>query len=281
LEQSKYPIVIDDFHYISKNIQTVIVRSLKDSIFDGLPVITLSVPHRMYDSVRVEKEMTGRVEILSVPEWEANELRQIAEAGFRALYVKVADSVIDRLSKEAFQSPHLMQEFCGALCKSQHFYTSTGAAVELSPPENWNTFFRERAAHASKTAFDRLVVGPRQRTDRLQRKLRNGETCDIYKAVLLALAYGGPRATSSYSDIRGWLKEVLEDVPQANEVTAVLQHMSDIAREIEGEPVIDYDKELRQVFLADPFFAFYLRWSTDTALARQLPPPTSQNSGST
>jgi hypothetical protein len=37
--------------------------------------------------------------------------------------------------------------------------------------------------------------------------------------------------------------------------------MTKISREvIDGEPVLDYDVELSTLFIADPFFAYYLRW---------------------
>ena len=61
LKKLSVPLVIDDFHYIEGGVQLELVRNLKDLIFDGLPVILASVPHRAYDAVRVEREMTGRV----------------------------------------------------------------------------------------------------------------------------------------------------------------------------------------------------------------------------
>ena len=54
LISSNLPIVIDDFHYIDREIQTIIIRSLKEPVFDGLATIFISVPHRSFDAVRVE-----------------------------------------------------------------------------------------------------------------------------------------------------------------------------------------------------------------------------------
>ena len=74
--------VIDDFHYIPVDVQLDIVRGLKPLVFDGLRVVIASVPHRAFDAVRVEKEMTGRVEQLPIPMWERSELEAIALRGF-------------------------------------------------------------------------------------------------------------------------------------------------------------------------------------------------------
>ena len=74
------PLVIDDFHYIDPVVQLQIVRSLKDPIFNGVPVIVVAVPHRAYDPVRIETEMTGRVEQLPIAFWSGEELRLIPTA---------------------------------------------------------------------------------------------------------------------------------------------------------------------------------------------------------
>jgi len=54
-------IFIDDFHYIPPETQLDIIKGVKQLVFDGLRIILASVPHRAFDAVRVEKEMTGRV----------------------------------------------------------------------------------------------------------------------------------------------------------------------------------------------------------------------------
>ena len=57
--------MIDDFHYLSRDVQLAVVRALKELIVAGLRVIALAVPHRGFDVPRVENEMTGRVVVES------------------------------------------------------------------------------------------------------------------------------------------------------------------------------------------------------------------------
>jgi hypothetical protein len=253
-------VFIDDFHYIPQAVQLAIVRGLKALIFDGLRVIVASVPHRAYDAVRVENEMTGRVEHFSLPIWSDAELEKIAMSGFGVLNVTSANSVTKRLADESFGSPHLMQDFCLNLCKENQVRETLPDQKELDTPD-WAPFFAARATNASKAAFDMLAKGP-PRTDRIPRKLTNGETTDIYGAVLAAIADTGPATTLPYDRLRGSLRNVLADEPpQRHEVTRVLVAMSKIARErIEGEPVVDYDETYEILHLSDPFFAFYLKW---------------------
>lgn len=251
---------IDDFHYIPQPVQLSIVRGLKALIFDGLRVIVASVPHRAYDAVRVENEMTGRVEHFTLPIWSEPELQMIANSGFDVLRVSTAPSVTNRMADESFGSPHLMQDFCLNLCKANEVRETLSVQRTLNMP-NWAPFFAARATNASKSAFDMLAKGP-PRTDRIPRLLANGETTDIYGAVLAAIADTGPATTLPYDRLRGSLRNVLaNEPPQRHEVTRVLVAMSKIARErIVGEPVVDYDETYEILHISDPFFAFYLKW---------------------
>lgn len=56
VKDAKRPIVIDDFHYLPKELQGNIVRALKPLVFDGIPIVLIAIPHRRYDAVRVERD---------------------------------------------------------------------------------------------------------------------------------------------------------------------------------------------------------------------------------
>lgn len=85
LAATRQPLVIDDFHYLKRDFQGEIIRALKPLIFEGIPVILIAIPHRRYDAVKVEREITGRVESVNVPSWDHDELLQISYEGFRFL----------------------------------------------------------------------------------------------------------------------------------------------------------------------------------------------------
>lgn len=260
LKNEKPTLIIDDFHYVGVDNQARIIRGLKDLIFDGLPVIVLAVPHRAYDAIRVEKEMTGRVDSLPLGVWAEDDLQLIATQGFNALKISVSADDTRRLARESFGSPNLMQTHCLAFAESITEGTSINATDE------WNAFFRQRAQAASKAAFDLLKQGPRQRSDRNMRKLKDGLETDIYGAILAAIAETGPRTSLQYEEVRGALRNVLDStLPQRHEITNILEQMTKIARDkIEGEPVLEYDAEYSTLYIADPFFAYYLRWAPES-----------------
>lgn len=201
---------------------------------------------------------------LPIDFWSKNELLGISREGFAALSVVDPGEILSRrLADESFQSPFLMQDFCLQLMKANGVREAADVPVTLKAPD-WEAFFRAQASAASKSAFDLLAQGPRQRRDRKQRTLKDGRVTDIYGAVLEAIAYTGPLTQLPYVDLRAALRVVLKDEPPSQqEVTRVLQEMSRIAKEkIEGEPVVDYDTELETLHISDPFFAYFLRWGT-------------------
>lgn len=123
--------------------------------------------------------------------------------------------------------------------------------------------FRDVADTIGRPIFEKLARGPRQRTDRIQRELKDGSTVDIYELVLHALAYLKPGLVSlEYEDLRAAIREVFAtQIPQLQEVARVLKHMATIASSDQSStPVIDFEEDEKKLHVTDRFFAFYLRW---------------------
>ena len=261
LKKSKIPIIIDDFHYLERDIQANIIRALKPLIFEGQPVILIAIPHRRYDAVKVEREMTGRIEHIRVPQWSSTELLEISALGFELLRVEVSDNITSTFSSEAYGSPHLMQEFCRNLLMENDITETLTANKQIN---FLNTqLFHTIAGNTGRVIFDKLAKGPRQRSDRIVRTLHNGDEVDIYKVTLLAMARLKPQMEKvDYEQLRTEIRNILAtNLPQAHEVSRVLEKMAEIASLDESSiPVIDWDKEERCLHITDPFFAFFLRW---------------------
>lgn len=212
--------------------------------------------------------MTGRVEVVNIPTWEEYELKTIPETGFRLLKVEIDNKIIDRLTEEALGSPHLMQDFCYYLCDLKGINKTQKNFVKIKEEEEafLLKLFTKVAENTGKIMFQKLARGPRQRSDRMERKLKNGIVTDIYSVVLFALANMKPGlVTIEYEELRAQIREiVVEKAPQAHEVTRVLDHMSRIAADDESStPVIDWESEERTLHITDPFFAYYLRWGEE------------------
>lgn len=261
LRENEFPLIIDDFHYLDRKFQGDLVRALKPLVFEGIPIIVIAIPHRRYDAIKVEREMTGRLESVVVPPWSNDELKEIANIGFPLLNINITEPVKTRLAQEAYGSPHLMQEFCRELCRNRGIEESQINEVQITTIDE--SIFCNVAESTGKIIYDRLAKGPRQRKDRMQRKLTKGGTVDIYKVVLFALAEIKPGMEKiEYEELRSAIRIVLSDnIPQAHEVSRVLDKMSEIASSDEAStPVIDWEKDEQLLHITDPFFSFYLKW---------------------
>jgi len=259
LKNAQVPVVIDDFHYLPKETQGEIVRALKQPIFDGLPVIIIAIPHRRYDAVRVEKEMTGRIMSVDVPSWSEGELTFIPDTGFRLLDLQFGSMLAKRIATEAIGSPHLAQDFCRTICR----IAGVGDGKARIDGIDVERVFRDVADTVGRPIFDKLARGPRQRSDRIPRKLKDGRVVDIYELVLHALAHLRPGLVSlEYEDLRAAIRDVSDtQIPHLHEVARVLKHMATIAASDQSStPVIDFEEDEKKLHITDPFFAFYLRW---------------------
>jgi hypothetical protein len=267
LKERKIPLIIDDFHYLPFELQGTIIRALKQLIFDGLPVIIIAIPHRRYDAMKVEREMTGRIMPINIPVWSVDELQFIPNTGFSLLGYSLSHKDSLRLANEAIGSPHLMQDFCRTICNIKGI-NSISKITELNLSDSeLETVFHDVAETMGRPMFEKLAHGPRQRTDRIQREIIGGQKVDIYQLVIRALANLKPGLTSlEYEDIRTSMRELSpKPIPQLHEVTRVLRHMATIASsDRSSTPVIDFEESEKKLHVTDPFFAFYLRWGDIT-----------------
>ena len=119
--------------------------------------------------------------------------------------------------------------------------------------------------------YKKLELGPQSRKARQKRKLKAGGTADIYKVILMAIAATGPTSTIGYDDLRTQMNKILsEGMPQKNEITAALKHLSQISREMGNDAGIDWDSDERKIDISDPYLRFYLRWQVRPIT--ELPP---------
>ena len=264
VSDSNKVLVIDDFHYLDKAIQTSIIRSLKPAVFDGLKVVLVLIPHRMHQAAQAEMDVDGRTYTIPVPQWETEELFLIGKTGFDLLNISFTNETVTFLVNECFNSPHLMQDFCSNLCYEQNIseqFLGPKPFPEIKTPEPLDGFFKTFSESISPETFKALRRGP-ERTNRKERTMSSGGTCDTYEAVLLALHELEGVTPVDWSSLRKALLKVLSEAPQQHEVTRALEKMDEIAKTRHGEPAIDYVKEQGELHLVDPFFRYYLKWNT-------------------
>jgi hypothetical protein len=263
LLQTGSTLMVDDFHYINPDLQKVLVRSLKGPVFKGLPVLLIAVPHRAFDTLMVENEVEGRFRHVPIPTWSLDDLVLIPERGFAALNVLVPRAIQRRICEESFGNPLLVQEICNGLC-AVNDVTEAQQTLKYLDISILETVYRRMAENKGLPIYQKISRGPEGRKARRTRKVRGGGEVDLYTGILSAVARLGPKTTTTLDDMRGSLREVFSDdspVPAKAEVVGCLKNMSKLAKQMPGEPSLEWVEDTQRLEITDPFLLFSLKWN--------------------
>ncbi len=262
LVDSKAILLIDDFHYLTSEVQKEVIQSFKAPVMNGLNVFLLAVPHRAFDPVTVENEVEGRFKHIEIPTWEMSDLEKIAKLGFPALNVECKPTDISEMAAQASRNPLLMQEICAELCLENKIDKTQQSNTNLDSSKLADAY-KEIAESKGFPKFQRLRNGPQARKARESRLLTDRSEEDIYSVIMMALAQSGPKAKTTYDELRSEVRSLIHSegkMPQKNEITSALAHMTSIAKkDIKGEPAIEWVKETNEVIITDPFLIFYMK----------------------
>jgi hypothetical protein len=266
--ESAFTIFIDDFHYMERETQQAVARQIKEAAEKGVHICTASVPHRSDDVVRSNSELRGRVKAIDFEYWSDSEVMQIPAIGFPALGLRVSQGILQRLARESFGSPQLMQSMCLELCESFGVFVSQVPAIDLTVSEEKLREVLQQTATKSdfSSLVDALHAGAKQRgTERKEFRFTDGSVGDVYRCILLAMAHASPRLSFGYDLIIEITRSVCEaDAPTGSSVTHALGQMHKIAKDQERQSVIlEWDENILDI--ADPYFLFYLRASARLA----------------
>lgn len=262
IANSDYIVFIDDFHYIDRDLQAEVAKQIKSGAEHGIRFCVASVPHRSDDVVRSNTELRGRLYAVDTHYWDVEELSQIARLGFRALNANLDEASIDRLAKEAFGSPQLMQAMCLnlALAKGLADQLSSTTQINVTDSDFKQAFELTSAGANYQSLLESLHSGPRQRgTERKEFQLTDGSKGDVYRATLLAIRSDPGQLSFTYDEMQKRVRAVCSDeVPVGGSITRSLEQMDEIAVAHEPKAIEWVDDVLD---IVDPYFLFYLRAS--------------------
>ncbi len=266
IANSDYVVLVDDFHYMPREVQAEAAKSLKEAVRLGVKVCTAAVLHRGDDLVRANPELRGRVRAVDLKYWKPEDLRQIAAVGFEALNVEMDQEFIDVLVLEAAGSPQLMQLLCLQACfvLNVRGYSLVRATVTVSPEQRRAILEQASTATDFRSLIDVLDAGPKTRGQ--ERKLytfRDETSGDVYRAVLKAVAHDPPRLAFAYTNLLERTAMVCKgESPVGSSVVGTCLHMGRLAQEkFPRERAIDWDEQKLILDIPDPYLLFYLRWS--------------------
>jgi hypothetical protein len=265
---SDFVILIDDFHYMDRNIQTVVAKALKEAVRLGVKIVTASVTHRGDDVLRANPELRGRVRAIDLQYWKENELKAIASAGFSALNAVLEPAAVEVFVRESAGSPQLMQLLCLESCfvaslRNKH-ESMFPAVINFDEVTRLNVLEQTSTRTDFRSLVDVLDSGPPTRgTERTTFNFLDDTQGDVYRAVLKAIASDPPQLSFTYDELLKRTGDVCNGPsPVGSSVTSTCVQMSKLAFEkFPNERAIDWDESKPVLDIPDPYLMFYLRWS--------------------
>ncbi len=260
--QSEFVLLIDDFHYIPRDVQADVAQQLKEAARQETKIVVAAVPHRSDDVIRANTDLRGRVLSVDLAYWDIRDLMSIASIGFEKLNVEIDADSIEQFASEAAGSPQLMQSICLSACFELDIEEQAARRTFNLDGESRRRIL-ERAAPSVdyRTLVTILDAGPKARgRERKTYRFGDGGEGDVYTSVLRAIAADPPRLSFDYEEI---IKRVdrtcAGEKPVGSSIVATCVHMSKIALEKHpAQRVLDWDEEKQVLDIPDPYLLFFL-----------------------
>lgn len=266
LANSEYVVLLDDFHYMPREVQAEASKSIKEAVRQGVKIVTAEVRHRGDDVVRALPELRGRVKAVDMTYWTNDELSKIGTHGFSVLKAGIPERLIERFVGESAGSPQLMQLICLQACFVLGIRIANETMRTYDPDESQiRAIFEQTSSGADfRSLVDVLDAGPKTRgTERKTYLFHDGTEGDVYRCVLKCIASDPPRLSFTYEELlKRAGQNCLRAAPVGSSVAGTCVHMHKLALDkFPAERVIDWDDAKQILDIPDPYLVFYLRWS--------------------
>lgn len=301
-KRGKVTVVIDDFHFIPREVRKSLVQALKPVAYAGATIILITLPHRRAETTDLVSDMQGRTATVEVTPWKEAELAKIASLGFPKLNVVDPSGLGDRLAASSYGSPQIMQHLCLELVETvNEIFEEQTVPTPLVEPSDWLEFHREVRDEGAIKWVQKFIGGPPVRGQkRKKHDLKDGRTFDGYQVIIAALKELGPELDLSVPDLNAQIDSMLKS-GKSGEVTVggKLAQMSELAskplkaklREADDEdvpvselfeadadldpaaglpqPVFEYvpDDVGKTIHILEPYVAYTVRWHVDNLLS--------------
>lgn len=261
LVTNKKILVLDDFHYISDELQMYIARILKTELFNGLKAIIISLPHRADDAIRHNPDLIGRTTFIEIMPWSMAELAEIGRKGFSLLDYVIDEKNLNLLAQESIASPQLMQENCFNLADRVSVAKISNITTEMV-----HKAFNDTVINYSHydSILQKVLHGPAQGRDkRKQYAFKDKRKADLYHLFLKSISVDPPVLSINMDDIKARFAAIVDEVekiPTTLVISNTIMHVEKIMQE--AAPKLDtIEWREQELYILDPFLLFYLRWN--------------------
>lgn len=252
-------LVIDDFHYVSQEMQMKMAQQLKDAIRRELKVVVVSLPHRSDDAIRQNADLSGRLSLINIEAWKKEDLKEIALKGFKQLHMSITEEVAEKLAVECLTSPQLMQYICLSICTLLEDRNEDAVCIEIL-----ETAYRFTTVNFNYYDVASVMAkGPNPRGKRRNLyKTKSGKELDLYGLLLESFTKNPPEMELDFESIYSRITDLIEEEVKVPDKQSVKTHLNNLQLILKEKEEIYRAVEWKdgKVYILDPLFLFYLRW---------------------
>ena len=252
-------LVIDDFHYASKEMQMKMAQQLKDAIRKELKVVVVSLPHRADDAIRQNADLSGRLSLINIETWKEKDLKEIALMGFKQLNINITDEVAGQLAIECLTSPQLMQYICLSICILLE--DKNEDTVKADMLENAYRFTTVNFNYSDVVNVMSKGTNPRGKKRKLFKTL-TGKELDLYGLIVESIAKNPPVMEMDFEILYDRIINLIPVDAVKPDKQSVKNHLNNLQTILKEKEEIYRAIEWKDgtVYILDPLFLFYLRW---------------------
>jgi len=131
-------IVLEDFHYLSQDVQESISYDLK-AFYDNSPYIFIIIGVWLESNrlLLYNGDLSGRINTISADSWKTNQLYDVIKAGEALLNIRFGDGVAKEIVLQSRRNVGLLQEIAYRLCegygvwRTQDEYKIIGSRIDV------------------------------------------------------------------------------------------------------------------------------------------------------
>jgi hypothetical protein len=250
-------LIIEDVHYLSIEQRTILAYDLKALWDYGCFITVVGVWGDSNMFVRLNTELSGRIEELSI-EWQVEDLRAVIDKGSAALNLEFSREIQNRCIRDAFGNAGLLQRLILKTLDEAKIYEQQQTKCEVKDVKYYESAAMDVADQLNgvyQTFGERVAAGIRKRSD----------ATGIYPHAMAVIV-----SASDAMHMKGIPVDHIFEVSSKRQSRIQKSNLKAILAKIDGLQVDDagrglvvtYDPDKEQVLNVDRQLLFYRKYLT-------------------
>lgn len=266
-------IVLENFHYLARDVQRDLARDLKTFHEIGVRFIILGIWREANMLMIHNPDLQDRVTEIPVEPWHADDFDKVIDVGCRYLNISIVRDVLARFKYEAFGNVGMLQEFLRLYCEIHGVTETQEGHLELVSNAQATEVFERKLAD-QKTQFINCLgtIAGKSRTDHKDPLLLPYYLVRILCTLKLDEIRDGIHKQRLLECIREMHHREHKDAIRGNDITHLLNSLQQLQVDL-GTPFLYYDANMRRLRLVDTRHFFVLNRANREELLGEIPFP--------